>query len=1378
VGEIELLLHSFQQHHPQSSSVSSSSSVPSLLASPDPSSSDTGVSSSSLHPSSSSVSPSFEQTATIALQRSLAQAAAHAAALKSAVRELRVFPEFSGRVKAAELLEKRVSAVARNLLCKAFRLSDPGGLQISVEVFMVLDRRMQLQEEFKRFLATHLRPQWRALKELSPPIGCGVFHLVLSLLLLCSFLSPKRASLLRLFAEEIAHQTAEMSTSVHHHSPHAGVSTPRDMSWKAVGGVEGREEDEVTLGATDSTAPPRSRHPLQVSPPQHSRSRQTKRRGGEAKCREEAWSDVLLSCLKVGSEIPNDSVTDYLQTSLRQMISSPPSSSSFLDDAKETEKIIGMGREEGGAQRHPPKANSYRRGVDGRQGGDEEMTGLLPHGDGRKSVDHESVLQTCEGLLQTYETFQTLLCATPLVAESEAQVPQLWKKMSSSCLVFPPLLLRVYNEALCKSLHAILLEESPAVVPFDKRQAPSQVVIELEDRLSRTLQRLERLLPNFPTTSQAVLAPCVLASADAATASFFSSFSPVIQTFTHTIRSKARAALESRGEGLGDPFLTCGVALSPGEEGRDGEGARRRKGLGPRGEAMEGGHSMESFLSPGLLPLDMALLSTCMQQFLLLIGLHRKLDQACTAVFKRAGAAYHRGTRFNSYLRIYVKQHPGLLVYPSPSLISLSEDVLSSSSYLFTSHTKPHSSSSASSSSSSSSFTPHSLSSQAYTQSSSSPLYPVSVSPPLSLIFPRSRRAYLNLLHSAKSLVILTCSEPLSLFLQRYYPSMLQDRFRQSTQDLLQGSGGESKERESLYSNKMTNGPSRKLGEREVEEEEEDLLPSGVMTTVGEFILHLLPHLDVSGTRMNHEEEYREYRLSSTAGGGEKEEGTGRSGAPNGSDGEKKNDLLQRSSLAELEAETSPSSLMAGVLFSLAACFCRILLLLEDSSSSSLRLNNNTSSLSGGGGRAHKFQSKPSSLSSQLPMSQKKKTGASSSSSSSSSRGGFLRSVEVVRQLYSDAKYLTSLCRSLGFDPIADALTLAECSWRSHSLSSQAKEVDRETQNKTGEKKIEDGKRKDEKERERPLQGGQTCEEGEEGRREKKRRDEKKEEKEGKEDRLGENKESLSVGEEHGSLIEEGEERGRRHKKEEENDLDRLTSSYRRPSWMIGFLFLALEEKLGKKEKEEDEALFDSLFMQDEEEEESEEKEKEEREKRSHGDEIERQDLLNEVPRNERSHLEKEEDLREIEKNEENAFSFSALKSTITGSSRRKLFFKRFHSSMMRMITIKKEDFSHTSFPTSSALITQQDERIDAILQSVRTAALDALQNDNSKQGESRFSRVDSRENGDFSRSKNISEPFPGEEEEESPFSKGEENLLLVWSLLYGLGVYGNDSDA
>lgn len=36
---------------------------------------------------------------------------------------------------------------------------------------------------------------------------------------------------------------------------------------------------------------------------------------------------------------------------------------------------------------------------------------------------------------------------------------------------------------------------------------------------------------------------------------------------------------------------------------------------------------MESFLGPGLVPLDMAILSTCMQQFLLLIGLHRKLDQ-------------------------------------------------------------------------------------------------------------------------------------------------------------------------------------------------------------------------------------------------------------------------------------------------------------------------------------------------------------------------------------------------------------------------------------------------------------------------------------------------------------------------------------------------------------------------------------------------------------------------------------------------------------------------------------------------------------------------------------------------------------------------------
>lgn len=82
-----------------------------------------------------------------------------------------------------------------------------------------------------------------------------------------------------------------------------------------------------------------------------------------------------------------------------------------------------------------------------------------------------------------------------------------------------------------------------------------------------------------------------------------------------SLHSQAKAALASRGGAEGVPGgadpLSCGV-LSSGTERREGG-------------VQTGG--MDSFLGPGLVPLDMSLLSTCMQQFLLLIGLHRKLDQ-------------------------------------------------------------------------------------------------------------------------------------------------------------------------------------------------------------------------------------------------------------------------------------------------------------------------------------------------------------------------------------------------------------------------------------------------------------------------------------------------------------------------------------------------------------------------------------------------------------------------------------------------------------------------------------------------------------------------------------------------------------------------------
>lgn len=173
-------------------------------------------------------------------------------------------------------------------------------------------------------------------------------------------------------------------------------------------------------------------------------------------------------------------------------------------------------------------------------------------------------------------------------------------------------------------------------------------------------------------------------------------------------------------------------------------------------------------------------------------------------------------------------RHPGLLVYPSPSLLARAEEVLASSA--------PHFSRKARPSPASSPPPPE----PRLSESSSSP----ALFPPLSVICPESRKAYLNLLRAAKGLVVLTCSDPLSLFLQRYYPSVLQEAFRKSLPRQERPARGRERERRGGKEETFSYSENASHGE---EETEGNLLPSAVMTAVGEFILHLLPHLDVGG---------------------------------------------------------------------------------------------------------------------------------------------------------------------------------------------------------------------------------------------------------------------------------------------------------------------------------------------------------------------------------------------------------------------------------------------------------------------------------------------------------------------------------------------------
>ncbi|KFH01697.1 hypothetical protein TGMAS_242030A, partial [Toxoplasma gondii MAS] len=653
VGEIELLLHSFQHqetplianpassvdgtpHHPhqpsQGQGLSDDADASTF------SSSSFSSSASSASSASSSSSSAFEHAASTARLRSLAQAAMHAAALKNAVQELKAFGEFSARVRAAELLEKRVVVVTRSLMRSAFLSGDAESLRVAMNISVTLNHSAQLQQELSKCFGDQLRQAWlatwartpagRRRREAEVAAGacwalapnerlhgerelyaeeqgdgfpreeadaCGddasvekeqrtIGEPEALLLYFEEFtrLLEERSSLLRLFADELSQAeiralraSSDDSSSTSSCSSSAHSASSSSRSADPQGPFGcGRRGEEETSGVAGAASQAPHR-PLRL----HRTASRLHTR---------VWEETLLLCLKVGGEAPNAEVEAFLAA--------------------------------GGAD---------------------------------LEEDDEERMARIEKLLQTYDMGFTLLSATPVVAESEPHIPQLWRKISSTCLFFPALLLRQFNAALWKSSRRFFLQDAPSIRPFDKRQAPSQVVMELEGRLDRTLQRLSSpsLAALSPGAFHLCLAPCLLSAVDDAVAEFLSSLSPVLQTFAHTIQYKTQSI-------------------------QDTQNRERERDLPARGNA---GDFLPLDVLPTSLPFDLSLLNACMQQYLLFASAQQKLAQGAAVVFDEALTGHRRHSRFNVYLRELTNLHPDLLVYPSPSAVAHSASLLPSS---------------------------------------------------------------------------------------------------------------------------------------------------------------------------------------------------------------------------------------------------------------------------------------------------------------------------------------------------------------------------------------------------------------------------------------------------------------------------------------------------------------------------------------------------------------------------------------------------------------------------------------------------------------------------------------------------------------------------
>ncbi|KEP65169.1 UNVERIFIED_CONTAM: hypothetical protein HHA_242030 [Hammondia hammondi] len=646
VGEIELLLHSFQHqetpliadpaspvdstpHHPHQPSQGQ-------WLSDDSDASSFSSSSFSSSASSASSSSAFEHAASTARLRSLAQAALHAAALKNAVQELKAFGEFSARVRAAELLERRVVVVTRSLMRSAFLSADAESVRVAMNIFATLNHSSQLQQELAKCLGDQLRRTWLATWARTPagrrrceaeaaagaswalapnerPNGdrelyageqgdgfpreeadaCGddasvekeqrtIGETEALLLYFEEFtrLLEERSSLLRLFADELSqaeirasHASSDPSSTSSRSSAHSASSSSRSADPEGVFGV-GRRGVEETSGVAGAASQAHHR-PLRLH-------------RAASLLHARVWEETLLLCLKVGGEAPNAEVEAFLAAA----------------------------------------------GADLEEDGEERMAHI-------------------EKLLQTYETCVTLVSATPVVAESEPHIPQLWRKISSTCLFFPALLLRQFNAALWQSSRRFFLQDAPSARPVDKRQAPSQVVMELEGRLDRTLQRLSNpSVALYPGAFHLCLVPCLLSAVDDAVAEFLSSLSPVLQTFTHTIQYKTQSL-------------------------QDRQSRQREKDLNARGKTSD---FLPLDVLPTSLPFDLSLLNTCMQQYHLLASAQQKLAQGAAVVFEEALAGHRRHSRFNIYIRELINLHPDLLVFPSPSAVAHSASLLPSSS--------------------------------------------------------------------------------------------------------------------------------------------------------------------------------------------------------------------------------------------------------------------------------------------------------------------------------------------------------------------------------------------------------------------------------------------------------------------------------------------------------------------------------------------------------------------------------------------------------------------------------------------------------------------------------------------------------------------------
>ncbi|CEM00033.1 unnamed protein product [Vitrella brassicaformis CCMP3155] len=247
--------------------------------------------------------------------------------------------------------------------------------------------------------------------------------------------------------------------------------------------------------------------------------------------------------------------------------------------------------------------------------------------------------QIFERLVQAYEQSCLLLCATPIIAESERR---LWPTIAVVTpapaeethggtpavreSLLPDGLLRGMGQVLLAKLRESIAK-SP---PFNPSWPPSQAVYEAETDAMKVLWRLTQSGEALKDLSAALLAPVWLAGIEDICAEYWKRWTPLCDIFTNTIKHKASTLQRQRVSGP-----SGGVGLGAG----------------------------------ALVPLDVSLLMTCLQFHNLLAVLADKFAALQGSALATAQAVYHRPTRLNTLQKTLKNDlMPSLSTIPTASV--------------------------------------------------------------------------------------------------------------------------------------------------------------------------------------------------------------------------------------------------------------------------------------------------------------------------------------------------------------------------------------------------------------------------------------------------------------------------------------------------------------------------------------------------------------------------------------------------------------------------------------------------------------------------------------------------------------------------------------